>query len=97
MQTRRFAASVEGFYSSLAQSAGELWCCQVMVKKWVTPVLRVKNNSAPKVLRSCIDVTLQDYVSMKLSRRSVISKPEKQKASTPSCVLHMHTPETKLQ
>jgi len=42
MQTRRLVASFDGLSSSLAQSAGELQSCKVMVNKWLTQVVKVK-------------------------------------------------------
>jgi len=39
MQSRRLPTSFEHLNSSLAQKAGKLWSCTVMVIKWPTQVL----------------------------------------------------------
>jgi len=54
MQTRRLAASLEGLNSSLAQLAGELQSCKVMVNKWLTWVSKVNPPSSKGVKNSLI-------------------------------------------
>jgi len=52
VQSGRLVTSFEHLKSSLAQSAGELWCFKVMVFKWLTWVLKVKQPGVKGV--NCI-------------------------------------------
>jgi len=57
MQSRRIVAPFEGLNSSLAQLAGELWSCKVMVIKCLTWVLKENQPSSKGVkVRVCVSV-----------------------------------------
>jgi len=47
ISSRRFAESVDGLNSSLAQSAGELWRCKAWTKKW--PAQDIEGNSCYQI------------------------------------------------
>ena len=69
MQSIRLAASFEGLNSSLAQLTGELQSCKVMVIKWLTWVLKVKQNKT-----SSEDVKLAVYVTQCICLFFIVKK-----------------------
>jgi len=74
MQTRGLAASFEGLNSSVAQSAGKLWCCKVTVKKWLMLVLEVKTTWSLKVFIDYVVVKIEVkwFWVWKLFRRHIV-------------------------